>query len=256
MDIRLDGKVALVTGASRGIGEAIVRELLANDVSGVVITGRKPDTLEPLAKELGDRVVPVVGNAADEAHAMEAVRTAVTTFGSCDLLVNNAGTNPAAGSLMDVDMAAVDKTWEVNLRAPLLWARTAWHGSMATRGGAIVSIGSAGGRRPSPMIGAYNVSKAALHFLTRQLAHEMAPGVRVNAVAAAIVKTRLSEALWTHDEESVAKAHPLHRLGTPEDVAQAVVFLLSDAADWITGVTLPVDGGVSEAGGGVRTPEG
>ncbi len=256
MEIRLDGKVALVTGASRGIGEAIVRELLASDVSGVVITGRKPESLEPLAEELGDRVVPVIGNAADETHAYEAVRTAVDTFGSCDLLVNNAGTNPAAGSLMDVDMGAVDKTWEVNLRAPLLWARAAWHSSMATRGGAIVSIGSAGGRRPSPLIGAYNVSKAALHYLTRQLAHELAPGVRVNAVAAAIVKTRLSEALWSYDEEAVAKTHPLERLGTPEDVARSVVFLLSDAAGWITGVTLPVDGGVSEATGGVRTPEG
>jgi NAD(P)-dependent dehydrogenase (short-subunit alcohol dehydrogenase family) len=256
VEIRLDGKVALVTGASRGIGEAIVRELLASDVSGVVITGRKAETLEPLAEELGDRVIPVVGHAADEDHATEAVQVAVDRFGSCDLLVNNAGTNPAAGSLMEVDLGAVDKTWEVNLRAPLVWARAAWHGSMAERGGAIVSIGSAGGRRPSPMIGAYNVSKAALHYLTRQLAHELAPGVRVNAVAAAIVKTRLSEALWSHDEEAVARTHPLERLGTPEDVSRAVVFLLSDAAGWITGVTLPVDGGVSEASGGVRTPEG
>jgi NAD(P)-dependent dehydrogenase (short-subunit alcohol dehydrogenase family) len=250
VDVRVDGKVALVTGASRGIGEAIVRELLASGVEGVVITGRKADTLEPLAAELGDRVVPVVGNATDADHAQAAVAAAVDTFGSCDLLVNNAGTNPAAGTLMDVDLGAVDKTWEVNLRAPLLWARAAWHGSMKERGGAIVSIGSIGGLQPSPAIGAYNVSKAGVHHLTQQLAHELAPSVRVNAVAAAIVRTRLSEMLWSWDAEAVGRAHPLQRLGEPEDVARAVVFLLSDAASWITGVVLPVDGGVTGASSG------
>lgn len=254
MQARVDGKVALVTGASRGIGEAIVRELLDSGVGGVVITGRKPDALEALASELGDRVVPVVGNATDAEHAEEAVARAVEAFGSCDLLVNNAGTNPAAGSLMDVDLGAVDRTWEVNLRAPLLWARAAWHGSMRERGGAIVSTGSIGGLRPSPAIGAYNVSKAALHHLTRQLAHELAPTVRVNAVAAAIVRTRLSEMLWSWDEDAAARAHPLQRLGAPEDVARAAVFLLSDAASWITGVVLPVDGGVTGASSGVSSP--
>jgi NAD(P)-dependent dehydrogenase (short-subunit alcohol dehydrogenase family) len=252
VQVRVDGKVALVTGASRGIGEAIVRELLDAGVEGVVITGRRAGTLEPLADELGERVVPVAGNVTDEDHVAEAVARAVETFGSCDLLVNNAGTNPAAGSLTDVDMGAVDRTWEVNLRAPLLWARQAWQASMRERGGAIVSIGSVGGLQPSPAIGAYNVSKAAVHHLTRQLAHELAPGVRVNAVAAAIVRTKLSEMLWSWDEEAVAHAHPLQRLGTPEDVARSVVFLLSDAAAWITGVILPVDGGVTGAASGVR----
>jgi NAD(P)-dependent dehydrogenase (short-subunit alcohol dehydrogenase family) len=250
VDVRVDGRVALVTGASRGIGEAIVRELLASGAEGVVITGRKAETLEPLAAELGERVVPVVGNATDDGHARAAVATAVDTFGSCDLLVNNAGTNPAAGTLMDVDLGAVDKTWEVNLRAPLLWARAAWHASMKERGGAIVSIGSIGGLRPSPAIGAYNISKAGVHHLTRQLAHELAPSVRVNAVAAAIVRTRLSEMLWSWDADAVGRAHPLQRLGEPEDVARAVVFLLSDAASWITGVVLPVDGGVTGASSG------
>jgi 3-oxoacyl-[acyl-carrier protein] reductase len=249
--MRVDGKVGLVTGASRGIGEAIVRALLDAGADGVVITGRKAETLEPLAAELGDRVVPVVGNVGDEDHAAAAVTAAVETFGSCDLLVNNAGTNPAAGALMDVDMGAVDKTWAVNQRAPLVWARAAWHGSMRARGGAIVNIGSVGGLRPSPFIGAYNVSKAALHHLTYQLAHELAPTVRVNAVAAAVVRTRLSQALWSADEEAAARAHPLQRLGTPEDVAAAVLFLLADTASWITGVVLPVDGGVSGASAGL-----
>ncbi len=254
MELRLDGKVAIVTGASRGIGEAIARQLLDSGVAGLVITGRRAETLEPLADELGDNVVAVVGNASDPDHVEAAVGTAVERFGSCDLLVNNAGTNPAAGSLLDVDLAAVDKTWEVNLRGPLLWVRAAWHASMQEHGGAIVSIGSVGGMSPSPLLGAYNVSKASVHHLTRQLALEMAPRVRVNAVAAAIVKTRLSEALWTYDEDAVAAAHPLGRLGAPEDVARAVVFLLSDAASWITGVTLPVDGGVSMATSALTVP--
>ncbi|MEX0835685.1 MAG: SDR family oxidoreductase [Nitriliruptor sp.] len=252
MEVRVDGKVALVTGASRGIGEAIVRELLDAGAEGVVITGRRAETLEPLAADLGDRVLPVVGNVTDEAHAVEAVAAAVDAFGSCDLLVNNAGTNPAAGAITEVEMGAVDKTWDVNLRAPLVWAREAWRASMQERGGAIVSIGSVGGLQPSLAIGAYNVSKAAVHHLTRQLALELAPGVRVNAVAAAIVRTKLSEMLWSWDEDAVAAAHPLQRLGTPEDVARSVVFLLSDASSWITGVVLPVDGGVTGATSNVR----
>jgi NAD(P)-dependent dehydrogenase (short-subunit alcohol dehydrogenase family) len=250
VDVRLDGRAGIVTGASRGIGEAIVRELLVSGVEGVVITGRSAEPLEALATELGPRVIAVSGNVRDEAHARAAVATAVASFGSCDLLVNNAGTNPSAGTLMDVDLAAVDATWDVNLRSPLVWARAAWHGWMAEHGGSIVSIGSVGGLAPGPTIGAYNVSKAGLHHLTRQLAHELAPRVRVNAVAAAVVRTRLSEALWVQDPERAARAHPLQRLGEPEDVARAVQFLLSDAASWITGVVLPVDGGLTGAGGG------
>ena len=248
MEVRLEGRAGVVTGASRGIGEAIARAMLDAGASGVVLTGRRPETIGALAAELGSRAVAVAGNVRDAGHAADAVDTAVRTFGSCALLVNNAGTNPSAGSLMDVDMDAVDATWDVNQRAPLVWARAAWDGWMRDNGGSIVSIGSVGGLAPGPLLGAYNVSKAALHHLTRQLAHELAPDVRVNAIAAAVVRTRLSEALWASDPEAAARAHPLGRLGDPEDVARAAVFLLSDAAAWITGVVLPVDGGLTGAG--------
>jgi len=249
VDVRLEGRAGVVTGASRGIGEAIARAMLAAGADGVVVTGRRPETVEAVAADLGPRAVALAGNVRDADHAAAAVGLAVERFGSCALLVNNAGTNPSAGLLMEVELPAVDATWEVNQRAPLVWARAAWHGWMKEHGGSIVSVGSVGGLVPGPMIGAYNVSKAALNHLTRQLALELAPRVRVNAVAAAVVRTRLSEALWAADPAGAARSHPLGRLGEPEDVARATVFLLSDAADWISGVILPVDGGLSGAGG-------
>ena len=149
--------------------------------------------------------------------------------------------------MMDVDLGAVDKTWAVNQRAPLVWAREVWRQSMRESGGSIVNISSVGGLRTGSDIGAYNVSKAALIHLTRQLAFELAPSVRVNAVAPAIVRTKLSASLWDGIEEHTASLHPLQRIGEPDDVAAAVAFLSSDAASWITGVVLPVDGGAMGA---------
>ncbi|MDX2344206.1 MAG: SDR family oxidoreductase [Acidimicrobiia bacterium] len=248
MDIRLDGKVALVTGASRGIGEAIAAEFLASGAAGVTITSRKQDNITAAAQRLDDpRVLPVVARADSEADAEAAVTATVAKFGSLDILVNNAGTNPAAGNLADVDLGAVAKTWEVNQLGPLLWSRAVWKHSMADGGGSIVNIASVGGIRVGPMIGAYNISKAAVIHLTHQLANEFAPAVRVNAVAPSVVRTRLAAALWDGIEEHTAKAHPLRRIGEPVDIANAVVFLASEAASWITGVILPVDGGVTGA---------
>ncbi len=249
MDARVDGKVGLVTGASRGIGEAVAAELLASGARGVVITSRKPDNVQAAAERLGDdeRVLAVVAKADEPDHAELAVSRAVDHFGSCDILVNNAGTNPVAGNFWDVDLGGVQKIFAVNQLGPLLYAREAWRRWMGEHGGCIVNVASIAGLYPSPLLGPYNVSKAALIHLTRQLALEMAPGVRVNAVAPAVVKTYMARALWETQEERAAQTHPLGRLGEPEDVAAAVVFLASDKASWITGVTLPVDGGVAGA---------
>lgn len=253
MDIRVDGRVALVTGGSRGIGEAIATEFLASGAAGVVVTGRKQAGLEEASERIGggERLVTVAGGADDPGHVAAAVQETISRFGSCDILVNNAATNPVAGNISDIDLGAVDKTWAVNQRGPLVFAREVWSRWMREHGGSIVNVASVGGLVPGPLLGAYNVSKAALIFLTRQLAFEMAPKVRVNAVAPGIVKTRFSRLLWEMNEDAAAGLHPLHRLGEVEDVAAAVMFLASDAASWITGATVPVDGGATGARPGI-----
>ena len=256
MDARVDDKVALVTGGSRGIGLATAVELINSGARGVVITSRKPDNLQAAVSQIGEltgrpeAIHGIVAAVDDAERAIAAVSETIAHFGACDILVNNAGTNAAPGNLADVDMGALDKTWSVNQRGPILWAVQVWKQWMAEHGGSIVNVASVGGIEPAPVIGAYNISKAAVIHTTRQLALEMAPTVTVNAVAPAVVKTRLSRMLWESDESASANLHPLKRLGVPEDVANAIVFLCSDRASWITGVILPVDGGVTGAGGG------
>jgi NAD(P)-dependent dehydrogenase (short-subunit alcohol dehydrogenase family) len=252
MHLTVTDKVAIVTGATRGIGLATARMFLESGASGVTITSRRPENVEAAASELAgfgeDRVLALAARADDDEEAERTVTATLERFGRLDILVNNAGTNPSGGPITEVDMGAIDKTWLVNQRAPLVWSRLAYHAWMRHNQGVIVNVASVGGLRPSPFIGAYNVSKAALIHLTHQLALELAPEVRVNAVAPGVVKTKLSEALWA-DEAAAARAHPLARLGVPDDVAIAITFLASDQASWLTGVVLPVDGGVSGASG-------
>jgi 3-oxoacyl-[acyl-carrier protein] reductase len=246
----LAGRSAIVTGGSRGIGLAIATAFV-REGAHVCITGRKKASLDEARGVLlgGAHVLTCAGNAGDEAHQAEVVDLVLERFGSLDVLVNNTGISPAYGPLIEADLEGVRKTFDTNVVAALAWAQLAHRQWMGEHGGAIVNIASVAGLRPSPNIGAYSASKAALIALTRQLAVELGPNIRVNAVAPAVVRTRFAQKLYEHDEEGVAARYPLQRLGRPEDVADAVLFLVSQREGWITGETIVVDGGVMHAGG-------
>jgi 3-oxoacyl-[acyl-carrier protein] reductase len=246
----LDGATAVVTGGSRGIGLAVARRLVDRGVR-VLVTGRDPDALANAVTSLGgpEHAVAVPGRASDAEHRAEAVELALTVFGSLDLLVNNAATNPSYGDLLDLGADAARKVVETNCLAALDWVRAAHTAWMAERGGSVVNVGSVAGLRPATGIGWYGASKAMLQHLTAQLSVELAPDVRVNAIAPGVVRTAFAGALFEGREPEVASMYPLGRLGEPDDVASAVVFLLSDEASWITGQTLVVDGGLLQVGG-------
>lgn len=238
------GRAALVTGASRGIGYAIAEALVARG-DRVCITGRNEDALKEAVERLGaDRAIGVAGKAHDEAHQAVAVERAMEAFGRLDFLVNNAGTNPVFGPIADLDLGVLRKVFETNVVSALGLAQRVWKAWQKDNGGAIVNIASVAGLSTSPFIAAYGVSKAAMINLTAQLAHEFAPGVRVNAIAPAVVKTKFAAALYEGREEEAAAAYPLGRLGVPEDIGGVAAFLTSDQAAWMTGQTLVVDGGI------------
>ncbi|WP_405493364.1 SDR family oxidoreductase [Nocardia sp. NBC_00511] len=247
---RFDGKTAIVTGASRGIGLGIAQRLV-DEGAKVVITARKKEALDEAVETLGgpSRALAVAGRADDAEHQAETVAAAIDHFGSADLLVNNTGINPVFGPMVELDLAAARKIVEVNCLAALSWVQQVHKGWMGAHGGAVVNVSSIAGIKPAPGIGFYGSSKAMLTHITQELAVELAPGIRVNAVAPAVVKTRFAGALYEGREDEVAAAYPLKRLGVPEDIGSVVAFLLSADAAWITGQLLVVDGGLTLTGG-------
>jgi NAD(P)-dependent dehydrogenase (short-subunit alcohol dehydrogenase family) len=238
-------EVTLVTGASRGIGYATAARLVARG-GKVAITGRNSERLEAAAKELGSerQVLFIAGDSADPSHRSSAVATVMDRFGRIDALVNNTGINPLFGPLAEADLEAVGRIFMTNVVGALGWTQEVYRAAMQAEGGTIVNVASAAGLRSADGIGAYGASKAALIHLTRQLAAELGPGVRVNAVAPAVVRTRFARALYSDRETDVASGYPLGRIGTPEDVAGAIAFLVSPEAEWISGETLVLDGGL------------
>lgn len=243
---RFEGKVALITGASRGIGLAIAQRIV-DEGGRVCITARKAGPLDAAAAGLGDGSVAlaVAGPADDEGHRREVIDAIRNTFGRLDVLVNNTGINPMFGPVLDSDVNAMRKIVEVNLLATIAWTKSA----LALGATSVVNVASAAGLRPARGIGFYGASKAALIHLTQQLALELAPDIRVNAVAPAVVRTRFGGPLYEGKEDEVSKTYPLRAIGDPQHVAAAVAYLASDDAAWTTGQTLVLDGGLTLTGG-------
>ncbi|MGZ0711572.1 SDR family oxidoreductase (plasmid) [Coraliomargarita sp. W4R53] len=236
---RFEGTVTVITGASRGIGFAIAQRLVAEGGS-VIITGRKQDSLDVAVAQLGSAATGIAGRADDAEHRAAVFTHVLEHHGHIDHLVNNTGINPVYGPILDVDADAARKILEVNVLAGLEWTRSAVAAGL-TR--SVVNIASVAGLGASPGIAFYGISKAAVINLTMQLAFELAPAIRVNAVAPAVIKTNFAKALYEGREAEASAAYPLARLGETADVAGPVAFLLSDDAAWITGHTLPIDGG-------------
>jgi NAD(P)-dependent dehydrogenase (short-subunit alcohol dehydrogenase family) len=245
MEIRLDGKVALITGGSRGLGRAMAAAFF-NAGATVMISSRKADDLQRTAEDLGGDVAWFAANAGDEDDATACVANTVERFGRVDILVNNAATNPYRGPIIALDKPRADKTFQVNQWGPLAWTQAVWRASMEERGGSVLNVVSGGAFGVVPMVGWYGATKAALVHMTQQLANELAPKVRVNAISPGFIKTDMNRATWEKtSDEDLALRSPLNRLGSPEDIANAALFLVSDLAGWITGQTLTVDGGGS-----------
>ncbi|SDJ41291.1 3-oxoacyl-[acyl-carrier protein] reductase [Frankineae bacterium MT45] len=247
---RFAGQVALVTGASRGIGLAIAQQFVAES-GRVCVTARNADGLADAVAALGgaEHAIAVAGKANDLAHQQDAVQRTLSTFGRIDVLVNNTGVNPVSGPLVDLDLDAARKIMDVNVVAALSWVQQVYRAWMQQNGGAIVNVASVAGLRAAADIGFYGASKAALMHLTQQLATELGPQIRVNAVAPAVVKTKFAAMLYEGKEQSVVERYPLGRLGAPEDIAAAVAFLAGAGASWVTGQVLVVDGGLTLGGG-------
>ncbi|MDX1667142.1 MAG: glucose 1-dehydrogenase [Saprospiraceae bacterium] len=245
---RLDGKTALITGASKGIGAAIARTFGEAGAS-VILSSRKQEALDQLASELAEDGIEAIGIAANVGRIDELdslVEKSIAHYQGIDILVNNAAANPVFGPVEQTDRAAFRKIIDVNLEGPFELCKMVLPLMEKAGGGSIINISSIGGLRPESMLGIYSVSKAALLSLTKVLASEWGPrGIRVNAVCPGLIKTKFSEALWSNEAivSRMKKQLPIPRIGQPEEIAGLCLFLASNASSYCTGGVFTADGG-------------
>ena len=244
----LSGKVALITGASRGIGEAIA---LAYAQAGatVVLTSRKQTDLDGVAqhiREAGGEALPLAAHTGDPIAVTAIVEKATSTFGGIDIVVNNAATNPHFGPILTAEDSHWDKILDVNVKGYFRVAKACVESMKARGGGKIINMASVAGLEPEPMMGVYSVSKAAVLMLTKVLAAELAQfNIQVNAIAPGFVKTKFSSALWQNPQinQAILNTIPQKRMAEPEEIAGLAVYLASPSSSFVTGSTFSIDGG-------------
>jgi dehydrogenase/reductase SDR family member 4 len=246
----LSGKVALITGASKGIGEAIARYYAACGAK-VVINSRKQEELDVVAGEIradGGECIGIAANAGDIQGCKMLIEKVIEIYGGIDILVNNAASNPVFGPINDAEEWAFDKIMNVNVKAPFALGKLV-HPIMQQRGGgSVINISSVAGITPDQGLGLYSVSKAALNMLTKVTAKEWGKdGIRVNSICPGLIKTKFSEALWSNDKILAhwTKSNPISRMGTVEEIAGLALFLASDASSYCTGMIYTADGGAT-----------
>ncbi|MGC9325002.1 MAG: SDR family NAD(P)-dependent oxidoreductase [Desulfomonilia bacterium] len=248
--LSLEGKVALVTGGSRGIGKAIALQL-ADAGADVVVASRKQADLDAVAEEiraLGRKSLAISYHNREVDSIRALVDAVKKEFGRIDILVNNAATNPGMGLLIDMEEKMYDQIMITNLKGYTMLSEFVGKIMQEQKSGSIVNISSVGGVSPDPMLGLYCISKAGINMLTRAMAKEMGKyNVRVNAIAPGVVKTKFSQALWSNEElmKQEMSHTPLGRIALPEEIARIALFLVSDASSYMTGQILVADGGGS-----------
>lgn len=248
--MQLENKVAVITGASRGMGAAIAKRF-AHEGASVVIASRKQDALNEVLDEIeqsGGKGMAIATHTGEQEQCKTLIEQTVGMFGTVDILVNNAATNPHFGPVLDSEQSHWQKTFEVNVMGYFWTSRYAAEVMQRNGGGKIINMASLAGLYPGPFMGVYSVSKAAVIMMTKVFAQELGrDNIRVNAIAPGIIKTKFAKAVWDNPDLNAQyeSKNPMGRIGDPEEVVGAALFLASDASSYVNGDVIVLDGGHS-----------